>query len=80
MKLSKALNAFALLLAFVSFASGQDKQPGNGNGDSTAAPQLVIAAPTHDFGEIKAGTPLKWAFTIKNTGKADLLINSVTPG
>ncbi|HEU4386533.1 MAG TPA: DUF1573 domain-containing protein, partial [Blastocatellia bacterium] len=35
--------------------------------------------PLHDFGELKAGTPLKYSFVVKNTGDADLVINSVTP-
>jgi len=29
---------------------------------------------------VKAGTPLRFAFKIKNEGKADLLINGVSPG
>jgi len=40
----------------------------------------VLEETTHDFGEVKAGTALRWSFKVKNTGKADLLINSVTPG
>jgi len=40
----------------------------------------MIESFTHDFGEVKAGTPLRYAFKIRNMGKADLLINSVAPG
>jgi hypothetical protein len=43
-------------------------------------PKLVIVELTHDFGEVKAGTPLRYSFKVKNEGKADLLIQSVTPG
>ena len=72
---------FALLLAIA--AAGQDKQPparANGDSASLAAPLMVIDSYTHDFGEVKAGTPLRFAFKVKNQGKADLLINNVSPG
>ena len=55
-------------------------QPNIGSAPSGAAPVLVIESFTHDFGEVKPGDPLRYAFKIKNEGKADLLINSVTPG
>jgi hypothetical protein len=58
-------------------AAAQEKQSPNKGGD---APKLVIKETTHDFGEVKAGTPLRYAFKIKNEGKADLLIQGVTPG
>jgi hypothetical protein len=54
-------------------APAQDKSP---NGP----PKLVIASFTHDFGEVKPGSPLKYSFTFKNQGKSNLLIQSVTPG
>jgi hypothetical protein len=39
----------------------------------------VIDSFTHDFGEVKAGTSLRYAFKVKNQGKADLLIRDVAP-
>jgi hypothetical protein len=48
--------------------------------ESGPAPMLVIDSFTHDFGEVKAGTPLRYVFKVKNQGKADLLIHNVSPG
>jgi hypothetical protein len=84
MKIVKTIGAFAFLMLLVVAAVAQDKQPpAQPNGGSTpagAAPKLVIESYTHDFGEVKGGTPLRYAFKIKNTGNADLVINSVSPG
>jgi hypothetical protein len=43
------------------------------------APKLVIESATHDFGEVKAGTPVSYSFIVKNEGTADLQIKSVAP-
>jgi len=81
MKLLKAISALALLTALVATAAAQDKHsPNQPNGVSGAAPQMAIESFTHDFGEVKAGTPLRYAFKVKNQGNADLLINNVSPG
>ena len=77
MKLIRIISALALALLFAMPAAAQDKQAPDGGG---GAPKLVIAEIVHDFGEVKAGTPLRYSFKIKNEGKADLLIQSVTPG
>lgn len=77
MKLTKAFFAVVLVLMFGATAMAQEKQQPNQTG---GAPFLVIDSFTHDFGEVKAGTPLRFAFKVKNNGKADLLINSVSPG
>ena len=45
-----------------------------------AEPKLVLASFTHDFGEVKSGTPLNYSFIITNQGEADLIIKSVAPG
>jgi hypothetical protein len=74
MKLRKILLSLSLVLAFASMAVAQEKPAQNGE------PKLVIESFTHDFGEVKAGTPLEYSFVIKNQGKADLLIKSVAPG
>ena len=83
MKLMKRLSAltFASLLSLT--AAAQNKQPphpNEGSASSGAAPVMVIESFTHDFGEVKAGTPLRDAFKVKNKGKADLLIHNVAPG
>ena len=43
------------------------------------APRLAIASMEHSFGSVKAGTPLKYSFVIKNEGKTDLEILKVAP-
>ena len=82
MKLIRTAYAVALALLLVVAAIAQEKhQPNQTNGSpSSVAPLLVIESLTHDFGEVKAGTPLRYAFIVKNQGKADLLINNVAPG
>jgi Protein of unknown function (DUF1573) len=84
MKIVKTIGAFALLALLVLTAVAQEKQPpaqpNGGSASSGGAPKLVIESYTHDFGEVKSGEPLRYAFKIKNDGNADLLINSVSPG
>jgi hypothetical protein len=83
MKVFKAISAIALITLCAVTIAAQQKQPPNqpnGGHESGSAPVMVIDSFTHDFGEVKAGTPLRYAFKIKNQGKADLLINSVSPG
>jgi hypothetical protein len=84
MKIVKTIGAFALLTLLVVAAAAQEKQPpaqpNGGSAPPGGAPKLVIESYTHDFGEVKGGTPLRYAFKIKNTGDADLVINSVSPG
>ena len=81
MKLSKPILAVLFVTLLVLTAAAQDKHPQPNGGNAPAGvPQLVIESFTHDFGEVKPGTVLRYAFKIKNQGKADLLINNVSPG
>lgn len=83
MKFLRSISLLALLLACALASSAQQKQPKPTDGQPTGTgpqPQLVIESLTYDFGELKSGTPLRYAFKIKNTGKADLIIESVSPG
>ena len=84
MKIVKTIGAFVLLTLLVVTAAAQEKQPpaqpSGGSMPSGTAPKLVIESYTHDFGEVKSGDPLRYAFKIKNDGNADLVINSVSPG
>ena len=73
MKFRNLAVLFVLGLMACIAAVAQEKSP---NGP----PKLVITSFTHDFGEVKPGTALKYSFTFKNQGKSDLLIQSVTPG
>ena len=75
MEFKKSLLSIALVLAFALTGAAQ------GQKDATAElPKLVIESFTHDFGEVKAGTPLNYSFVIKNQGKANLEIKNVAPG
>lgn len=42
-------------------------------------PRLVIESTIHQFGDVAPGTPLEYAFEIKNTGDAPLQILKVKP-
>ncbi|HKS42052.1 MAG TPA: DUF1573 domain-containing protein [Blastocatellia bacterium] len=73
MKFARIFSALALAIILASVAVAQQPKPAEGG------PKLVIESFTHDFGEIKAGTPLRYTFKIKNEGKSDLLIQNVAP-
>ncbi|HET8677472.1 MAG TPA: DUF1573 domain-containing protein [Blastocatellia bacterium] len=76
MKFQMTIAALAVALFFVTGAAGQEKK----SNDPPAVPKLLLESFSHDFGQVKAGTPLKFSFKIKNDGKSDLLIKSVNPG
>jgi hypothetical protein len=85
MKLYKTILGFSLLILLALTAAARQKPqqptpPSGGDASVGPAPMLVIESLTHDFGEVKAGTPLRYAFKIKNAGNSDLLINNVAPG
>lgn len=84
MKLCKTISVLTFVaLAGLTAAARQRQspiQPNSGSTPSGAVPVLTIESFTHDFGEVKPGDPLRYTFKVKNEGKADLLINSVTPG
>ena len=81
--MKRTSSSLMLVMLLSLIAAAQDKQlPAGPSGDSApsaAAPRMVIGSTTHDFGEVKAGTPLRYTFKIKNDGKSDLLINNVAP-
>ena len=76
MKLQRTFAALAVALFLVTAAAAQEKK----SNDPPAVPKLVLESFSHDFGQVKAGTPLKYSFIVKNGGKSDLLIKSVNPG
>lgn len=61
--------------AFISgiFSGAEKGNPQNG-------PQAVFLETVYDAGTVEAGADLSHTFLVKNTGKADLLIESVKPG
>lgn len=83
MKIYRMISAFTFMILLALSAAGQKQQqpaPSGAEASVGPAPMMVIESLTHDFGEVKAGTPLRYAFKIKNTGNSDLLINNVSPG
>jgi archaellum component FlaG (FlaF/FlaG flagellin family) len=69
MKSRTAFAAVASLLILVFSVSAQD----------SGKPKLSITSLEHSFGSVKTGTPLTYSFEIKNEGKVDLEIKSVSP-
>jgi hypothetical protein len=83
MKLKEFFSALALAVLLATAAMAQGAQPNQANGAGGEAgppPKLVIESFTHDFGEVKAGTPLRYSFKVKNEGKGELQIKNVQPG
>jgi Protein of unknown function (DUF1573) len=76
MKWMKSIAALMMLLLAAGAAIAQENPPKPNGG----TPKLVIESPMHDFGEVKSGAPLRYAFKVKNEGTADLLIQNVQPG
>ena len=81
MKLSSMLCALVLVIVVAAFAPAQENRADPG-GDAVDVPmaQLVVDELSHDFGDVRPGTILRWAFKIKNVGTANLRIRDVKPG
>jgi Protein of unknown function (DUF1573) len=77
------LSVFFILLAFSIISCNRTTQNAP-NGENTAtlenAPQMEFEKNAYDFGELKEGDIVKYAFKFKNVGKSDLLISNVTVG
>src|SRR5882724_184800 len=69
MKSRSAFVVLSLLLVLVFSVSAQD----------VGKAKLSIPSLEHSFGAVKAGTPLTYSFEIKNEGKVDLEVKSVSP-
>jgi hypothetical protein len=72
MKSRTVLLGLSLLVVMAFSVLAQD-------GVSPGAPRLKIASLEHSFGMVKPGTPLTYAFEIKNEGKTNLEIKNVAP-
>jgi hypothetical protein len=77
--------ASAILISCVSKNSNSDKYSGVTNSDSTgikvdksALPVISFKEDFHDFGKIKSGEKITFAFKFKNTGKSALIISNVS--
>jgi hypothetical protein len=77
MKFVKPVAALTLALLLATVSLGQNGKPAAGQGG--LPPKIVIESPSYDFGEIKAGTPLRHTFKVRNEGKGELRILNVAP-
>lgn len=84
MKMIRTIGAIFVVAMLVTVAAALQKPaspaPNGGTAPTGPAPALSIESLTHDFGEVKSGTPLRYAFIVKNKGTADLQITGVAPG
>lgn len=74
MKSKITLMFMALCLVTVFSVAAKNHPPISGK-----APKASISALEHNFGTVKAGTPLNFTFKVKNTGDAELEIKNVAP-
>ena len=65
----------ATVLALSS--GGCKKDTAQESTSGAAGPRIELVAPEHDFGNVDEGQTVKHTFTIKNTGKAPLVIERV---
>jgi hypothetical protein len=68
--------AAVALVALLSFCLGQARAADN----ETRQPKIQFTELLHNFGKAAANSQLQTAFTFKNTGKAQLLIQEVKAG
>ncbi len=77
------------MMTVVSCSSGSDKNniPGSvvsnpnsasGKNESSGLPVIAFEKDFHDFGKLMAGEKVTYSFKFKNTGKAMLIISTVT--
>jgi hypothetical protein len=78
MRLPEVLCASLLVIVLAASAPAQENRTDQREtGEYVPVPRLVVDEVEHNFGEVRAGRTLRWAFKIKNVGTADLLILSV---
>lgn len=75
---SAALFAGILLLFLVTASVAEDKQENQANQENQ--PALYIKELNQDIGTVYESDNYIFNFIVKNTGKADLVIESVKPG
>jgi len=83
----RGMKVLFLLLIFCCWAGSAQgaasaARPAKGTSKPTAraAPAIEIPETTFDFGEAFEGVEVEHDFVVKNTGKAELLIDQVRPG
>ncbi|MBK7214753.1 MAG: DUF1573 domain-containing protein [Bacteroidales bacterium] len=80
-------SVFVLMLSACSSGTGGQDIPGDvvsnpntasGKPDPNALPLITFEKDYHDFGKLQTGEKVTYSFKFKNTGKAMLVISSVT--
>jgi hypothetical protein len=68
-----------LVLVLATGAASQDLQPDQSRVERAGTPKPVLAIDKvlQDFGEVRPGKGLRWAFKFRNVGNADLLITGL---
>lgn len=76
MKLKATISVLILMAVVLAITAITKSSAKSSEADQ---PKLVMDSLEHSFGAVKAGTPLNFTFKVKNEGKADLEIKSVSP-
>jgi len=81
-KISVVILSLCFLIAalFPSFTGAQEPESTPGDTSPAKVPHIVIDAAQYDVGEIYEGETIVHAFTVKNTGTAELSIKDVKAG
>lgn len=75
-----AVLALALMLPAAGYAQNTAPAPAPAPAPGGKRPVIEIPTTSFDFGDLYHQDQYTHAFTVKNTGKADLLIEDVKPG
>ena len=71
---------FLIAALFPSYPGAQEAESTPGNTSPDKVPHIAIDAAAYDVGEIYEGEIIVHAFTVKNTGTAELSIKDVKAG
>src|SRR5262245_18585337 len=75
MKAKWMISSMAFLLIFLAVFAPENRS----QSPDDKKPRMVISELEHNFGSIKAGTPLKYTFKVTNKGTANLEVKNVAP-
>ena len=80
--MKKVLYIFAIIVspAFSQTKTALTTQPVATPSVSPTAPEITFTETTHDFGNVKKGSPIVYKFQYKNTGKEPLIIYECKAG
>ena len=81
--IKNSIHVLTVLLAFATVMSSSCSRSSSGAeryklSDTTGTAVMTFQSPEHNFGKVRSGEKVGCIFTFKNTGDADLVINSAT--